>query len=309
MAKWIAKAVVQKCISFLPNKEKANHFFQTYITKGVQLTDEHFSNKLTHASDHIRFYNEFANAPLKNARVLELGSGWYPVVPVAMFLHGVRCTDSIDIQSWMTRETIIKTLEKFSKWEEEGMLHKYLPEIVPEQWVKIEEILESSQDMSRENLLEALNLQLKLKDARNTGFERHSYDFICSNNTFEHIYPEVLKDILKEFKKLINPGGFMSHFIDLSDHFAHFDKSITIYNFLKFSESSWRLIDNSIQPQNRLRWKEYLKMYNDLDIPVTKQETRPGSLSDLARVEVNKRFQYLSPEDLAISHGYILSVC
>ncbi len=60
-----------------------------------------------------------------------------------------------------------------------------------------------------------------------------SVDFICSNNTFEHIPADILSAILREFKRVIKPGGLMSHFIDMSDHFAHFDSRITIYNFLE----------------------------------------------------------------------------
>ena len=49
------------------------------------------------------------------------------------------------------------------------------------------------------------------------------------------------------------PDGLHSHFIDMSDHFAHMDSSISIYHFLRYSEAQWKRIDNSIQPQNRWR--------------------------------------------------------
>jgi hypothetical protein len=54
--KWKLKAIVQKSISILPGREKVNFFFQKNITKGVVLSDEHFSNKIGHALDHINFY-------------------------------------------------------------------------------------------------------------------------------------------------------------------------------------------------------------------------------------------------------------
>ena len=307
MAKWIAKADIQKTISIFPNRESLNHFFQKNVTKGVLLSDEHFGNKLGHAVDHVANYKKYQGESVEGNLVLELGSGWYPVVPVVLFLNGAERTDSLDIQSWMNHETIVTTFKKFLEWHDNGKLAEFIPELDEEKWKQLMDLLAQSKDMSYEALLESINLKLYLKDARNTGFEKESYDFICSNNTFEHIYPEVLSPILKEFKRLCKPTGFMCHFIDLSDHFAHFDHSISIYNFLKFSESSWRNIDNKIQPQNRLRWPAYIRMYNDLGIPVSGEEIRKGELDLLSQVKVNKQAFDYSDEELAISHGYIFS--
>ena len=58
-AKWIAKAVIQKAISFLPQPERANLFFQKHVTGGVYLTGEHFTNKITHARDHIAYLKKY----------------------------------------------------------------------------------------------------------------------------------------------------------------------------------------------------------------------------------------------------------
>lgn len=305
--KWIAKAIVQKTISVFPFKEKLNHVFQKHVTKGVQLTDEHFGNKLMHASDHIKYYKKYKGS-LDGIQVLELGSGWYPVVPIALYLSDVAQTDSMDIQSWMNANTIVTTIEKFKEWKDNGKLQSYLPEVNAQKWEVLMAMRGKEESMSLDDMLSQIHLKLHLKDARNTGFEKGSYDFICSNNTFEHIYGDVLINILREFKLVAKEGAFMSHFIDLSDHFAHFDKSINIYNFLKFSPKQWKTIDNSIQPQNRLRWKDYLKMYEKVGLPVTEEITREGDLELLAQVKVHKSYLDYTKEELAISHGYILSV-
>ncbi|WP_417608582.1 class I SAM-dependent methyltransferase [Owenweeksia hongkongensis] len=306
MAKWIAKAIVQKTISVFPFKEKLNHVFQKHITKGVQLTDEHFGNKLMHAADHIKYYKKY-RGQLNNIKVLELGSGWYPVVPIALYLSDAGQTDSLDIQSWMNKETIMTTITKFKEWNDKGKLKSYLPEWNEEKWKLLLELPARTDSISIDDALAAIQLKLHLKDARNTGFQKDSYDFICSNNTFEHIYGDVLINILREFKLVAKPGAFMCHFIDLSDHFAHFDHSINIYNFLKFSPKGWKIIDNTIQPQNRLRWKDYLEMYRKVELPVSEEITREGDLKLLSQVKVHKSYQSYSQEELAISHGYILS--
>ena len=99
----------------------------------------------------------------------------------------------------------------------------------------------------------------------------------------------------------------MSHFIDMSDHFAHFDHHISIYNFLKFSAKRWRFLENSIQPQNRLRFKDYKKMYQELELAVTEETLREGNIEDLERVNIHPEFSGYSNKELAISHAYIIT--
>lgn len=57
--KWKAKAVVQKAISFLPQSERVNFLFQKHVTKAVNLTDQHFDWKITHARDHVNNFVKF----------------------------------------------------------------------------------------------------------------------------------------------------------------------------------------------------------------------------------------------------------
>ena len=137
--------------------------------------------------------------------------------------------------------------------------------------------------------------------------EDDSVDFICSNNTFEHIPETVLPGILREFKRVLKPFGAMSHFIDMSDHFAHSDPGISIYHFLKFSKKRWDLIDNRLQPQNRLRFRDYLDMYQEAGIPVTPEITGKGDPAQVAGMKIDGEFSGYSAEELAISHAYVIT--
>lgn len=302
--KWALKAVVQKIISWLPNSQKVNFWFQKNITKGVVLTDDHFRDKLTHAIDHLHFYHE--HSAQKPFRALELGSGWYPVVPIALFLNGVRETVSIDISPLMNREAILICINKYLEWQEKGQLGKLEDMIDEERWNQLEALKDFNGSL--EDLCRKLRLKLLVADARNTGLENDSFDLVCSNNTYEHIYPEILKDIMKEFQRVLKPGGVSSHFIDMSDHFAHLDTSISIYHFLRYSPGAWSIIDNSVQPQNRLRKKDYLKMYEDLDISLLDEKDRPGDIKALKMEQLHPDYSdNYSTEELAISHTHLVS--
>lgn len=307
VAKWMLKAVVQKIISYFPQREKINYLFQKYVTKGVALTDTYFEYKLTHAKDHIHYFREYGKTPLSEATIVELGLGWYPIVPIALYLSGAKQLISMDIQDWMTNESQLTTIRKFQEWRKSGKLESFLTDIDEARWNEMMALIQKEEAPTLATISRTICLQPLLKDARDTGFTTQSIDYICSNNTFEHIPKAILIGILKEFRRIIKQEGVMSHFVDMSDHFAHFDQSINIYNFLRFSEKQWQRIDNAIQPQNRMRFKDYLAIYEDLKIPVTDTEVRPGDIELLGQVRLSPQYQGYSEEELAISHGYIVS--
>lgn len=305
--KWVLKAIVQKGISYLPNPERVNLFFQKHVTKGVELNDEHFGYKSTHAYDHIKHFRDLGKTSA-DTEILELGTGWYPIIPAFMFLTESGRVTSVDIMSWMTKESQVVAFEKILEWREAGKLDQFNELIIQERWQEMLDVISNPQNYSKESIDELLGLTPLIQDARNMDLADGSFDLICSNNTFEHVYPDVLKGILKEFKRVIRKGGVMSHFIDMSDHFAHFDNSITIYNFLKYSEKQWKRIDNSVQPQNRLRLVQYKEMYQDLGIPITEEHVRPVDSSVLEGQEIHTELQVYSQEELAQSHAYLISV-
>jgi len=305
MKKWILKAITQKIISFFPGGHKLNLFFQKYITKGVYLTDEYFTDRLTHAKHHLEAFEQFSAATtLENT--LEIGTGWYPVVPISLFLYGAHQIYSDDIYPLCNKKHIITTIKKFIEFNKNGALKNYIT-IKPDRFKLLEDILEKEADLSFSDITTQLHIKLLLEDARHLSLSNESINLISSNNTFEHIYSIILKDILKEFKRVIKKGGVMSHAIDMSDHFAHFDKSITVFNYLKFSKEQWSIIDNSIQPQSRLRISDYRELYAELAIPISKEFSQAGSMYELKSIHLNKQFVNVPLSELVIIHCTLIS--
>lgn len=305
MKKWILKAVVQKAISFLPFKHQINFLFQKYVTRGVQLSEAYFEDRLTHLAAHAGHFQRYKGEKT-DIEVLELGTGWYPVVPIGFFLKGARAIHTVDISRLCDASRLRAAIDFFLAYADQGRLEAYGPFSAARLQV-LQEIGKNMQGLDVDQLLEKLHIRYHIADARRLPLPDDSVDLILSNNTFEHIYPEVLAGILREFVRIVRPAGLMSHFIDMSDHFAHLDRQITIYHFLQFSPRQWRWIDNSIQPQNRWRLPQYLELYHRLDIPVTQTVDRPGDLHALGRETIHSSFRHIPPELLAISHSYLIS--
>jgi len=305
---WIVKAAVQKGISFLPLKTHINQFFQRRGTGALSLADQHFGWKVGHAKDHLALWDRhFSGIERSSAHVLELGTGWYPIVPVYFWLHGVNSMDSLDLYPWISAEHCHTTAKKFIEWQSNGLLQSYLGDFDGTRWAQLERA--ANQPMPLSDFFRMIGLRTLVGDTAAPIDGMHvSYEFICSNNTLEHILNSPLVAILKRFQSLISAGGGgSSHFIDLTDHFGHFDRSITSYNFLKFSPVQWRLIDNDIQPQNRLRWPQYLEIFQQLGYQVLEADVRPGSIDELRQVKVHHCFSGLSESELAITHGYVIA--
>lgn len=305
MKKWILKAVVQKTISFLPYKHRINFLFQKYITKGVRLSDDYFLDKLVHFKHHQRFANQYLDT-LTQKQVFELGTGWYPVIPIAFFLNDVATVKTVDIAGLLSKRGLIQTIEKFVAYHQSGQLMTVLD--YDERKVGLlTELLGQAPNLNLSDLLRQLKIDYTIGDAAEINTEPASFDLVVSNNTFEHVYPKDLNRLLSKFRQIVKKEGLMVHFIDMSDHFAHLDQSITIYNFLQFSEAAWQRIDNTIQPQNRWRINQYRDLYQDLGIPITEEEIRPGQLKALSRVQLDPFFGEMPEADVMISHVYLVS--
>jgi SAM-dependent methyltransferase len=306
MGKWLVKALLQRSFSMSKNPEKINRVFQKYITGKDKLNDEKFSNKILHATDHLQYFKKHNDKQLSEIKIMELGTGQFPIVPIFYFLHGANDIVSIDVVNFMTLDRIAECLDFFIQHRNkypEKFLH-----IDESRWQHLLDIKEKINHFSSTaDALQAFKTQIYIADARKTQYANDTFDFITSNNTFEHIYPEILEPILVEFQRILKPKGIMSHFIDMTDHFAHFDKNINVYNFLKFSDKFWHAIDNEILPQSRLRYKEYLKMYHQNNISIIDTKIWDYDATLLNGLKLNQKFSNYTKEELAIVHVYIVS--
>lgn len=306
MKKWKQKAIVQKTISYLPFSHKINYLFQKYLTKGVNLSDDYFYDRLGHARDHIKSFQKYSDKSIPDT-CLEIGTGWYPIVPIGLFLIGANKIYSVDISFLTSKERLETTLQKFVDCKMSGQLKNYI-DFLPDRFDIITNLLADYDKFSLNEMLQKLNITYLIEDATKLSLPDNSIDLVNSNNTFEHIYPNILIPILKEFRRVVKKqDGVMSHFIDMTDHFAHFDKSINIYNFLQFSDKNWKWIDNSIQPQSRMRIYDYKHIYADLSIPISDESCRGGNLNELKSILLAVKFATHPLEEIAISHCHFIS--
>lgn len=294
--RWIAKAVLQKSLSTLPAGERVNYVFQRHLTRSLPSPEKTLRRRLRRATHHLHAYLEHGRGrSLDQAVFYEFGAGWELSEPISSWCLGVDRHILIDIRPNLRLELVNLTLERLSR---------LLPELE-------EEAGGTLRDPGAAQLTSAAELESRFgivylapRDARATGLDSSSVDFISSSSTLEHVPAEDLHAILAESRRLLRADGVISCRVDLRDHFAYFDKSISHYNFLRYSARTWRLFNSSLMYQNRLRYPDYVNAFADAGFEVLAVETREPRPHNLERVatlpvapELRERY---SPEELAV---------
>src|SRR5690349_4381183 len=99
MPSWLIKAGLQGIMSLMPFSEELNYIFQRHVTRGLRLSDAFFEEKLAISKRHIHNFQHVTGDQDKLPNtVLELGSGWQPIVPIALSLCGIDHMVSVDIK-------------------------------------------------------------------------------------------------------------------------------------------------------------------------------------------------------------------
>lgn len=98
-------------------------------------------------------------------------------------------------------------------------------------------------------------------DAAKTDLKSKSLDACISSVTLEHIPKNNIIDIFNELSRILKDDGIVSATIDYSDHYAHTDPSISLLNYLHFSETEWEVYNHKCHYQNRLRHLDYKEIF------------------------------------------------
>ena len=293
--RWLAKAVLQRGMGAVPQGERLNYVFQRHVLRSLPAGESVFRRKFSRALQHLGAYEEHGpGAPREEAVFYEFGAGWDFAIPVAFATLGVGRQVLVDIRPSVRLELVNDSL---------AALERLRPELEAEAGRELRAFgcaLDS---------LDELGPRLGIRylapcDARDTGLDEASIDFVSSTDTCEHIPGEDLAAIFRECQRLLRPGGAFSCRIDLQDHYAYFDRSLSRYNFLRFSDRSWRLVNSPLHHQNRLRQPDYLRLVRDAGLELV-SETPSGpsaeGLAELSGLPLSERFRAYTPEELGVT--------
>ena len=296
------KAHLQKLFSSLPHGERINYLFQKHVTHSLPINDTDFSEKIETVKRHFNNFKKYnqENDPGK-CSYYEFGSGYDLVIPIGIRLLGFDKLTCIDIRELVFPDLINNTLKRLKnslgRFDDKNNFPDDVPPVTDSNF--------------REVLKEYFNINyIAPLDARKTGIESNSIDFILSNATMEHIPQIHLPDIMKECFRILKPGGIMSNAIDYRDHWSFFDSSISVYNYLQYNDKEWDKLNPSIMYQNRMRHKDHMKIINEAGFEVLEElpdHPDQAEMKQLKELKLNDHFNNnYTAEELSIKSSMLV---
>lgn len=293
---WRIKGVVQKALSLVPFGMAGNDLLQR--TLGARRTLDH--QVASKVNDDwvvlLQHMNELGLRP-QGLDYLEIGTGWYPTLPICYALSGAGSCVTFDLNRHLDPAHALRLIEA---------LPPHLPAIARASHRPLAEVEADYRRLTEargiEELLQRARIEYRAPaDASDTHLPAASVDVVYSNSVLEHIPAPVIARIMEESRRVLRPGGVAIHSVNCGDHYAYFDRSITQINYLSYTDQEWAIWNNDIQYQNRLRAPDLLEIAEraGLQIILKKHSAKPALLKQLEGMKIAPEFRRYSPEQLA----------
>lgn len=235
-----------------------------------------------HASERTR---------VAGATVLEIGTGWVPIIPHLWHVAGADRLVLTDVERLLDDRTML--LAKRFVQDHAALVCEQL-------------------GLARSDLMR--RLEQPLRYTYHVPFEpanvpEGTLDVVYSRAVLEHIPPDVMRRLMLGLKARLRPDGLVCHIVDNSDHWQHRDKSLSPINFLRYPAPLFALTAVNVQNyQNRLRHSDYRRLFGELGLEVLEEhmDVDPRSLEDAKRLPLHKQFAGYAPEDLATLTSYFV---
>jgi len=294
---WRVKGLIQKSLSSMPGGRSLNDRLQRSFG-ALRQPARNVLGKLQDWRLSLSYLRDREFSVL-GATLFEIGTGWYPTLPICFSLAGAKRIITYDIVRHIDADLTFRMI---------SALKSHLELIAEACSVSVDEIHDRYLELLQATDIDALLRCARVEycapaDARAAKLAPDSIDLVYSNSVMEHVPKDSIRDLMCESRRILRPGGLALHNVACNDHYAHLDSQISSVNYLRYSESQWRKWNNSLQYQNRLRAPEFLDLATQAGFEIILKRTcvRPGTREALANFQVAPQFRCFSMEDLAIT--------
>jgi hypothetical protein len=296
---WKVKGFMQKALSVTPGGMWLNTQLQQAVGQR-QNFDEHIEIKMQDWADMCHgVYRKF-DVPFVGAEMVEVGTGWFPVLPLCFYLVGARRTITFDLYRHLKMPETLQAIQ---------VIGRSLDFLAKMSGVSLDQVQQRFLPLSKAaSAMEALQLAgIEYRapaDASATQLPPNSVDTVYSNSVFEHIPNAIISAILVESQRILKLGGTSIHSVNCGDHYAYFDKNVSFANYLQFNEKDWSMWNNELLYQNRMRPQDFFDAAEKGGLALTTKLTfqKPETVEALKTLKVAPQFHSYSPKDLA-SHS------
>jgi hypothetical protein len=128
------------------------------------------------------------------------------------------------------------------------------------------------------------------------GLPEDHFDFVVSADVLEHIDREILPSFMERMFRLMRPGAYTYHFIDLMDHLSNFDPKSSLKLYYRFDGEVWdRWVNSKVQYINRVQRPRWLELFQQVGFELVSEDAEYGA-HGIRRVHPS--YSYLSQSEL-----------
>jgi SAM-dependent methyltransferase len=291
---WRVKGIIQGVLSAVPGGCRANTLLQHTVGE-MRHFDRHVASKLDDWKIFMSHFRELGFDP-RGRRVLEIGTGWLPILPVCFALAGVGSFVTFDLTRHMHRRLTRRMLDA---------LDRHVDAIADESGRGRDDVRAEYARLREAGSMQELLGRARIDyhapaDMTRSGLADGSVDVVLSNSVLEHVPRDVILAMMRESARVLRPGGFAVHSVNCGDHYAYFDRSITPINYLTFTEDQWGKWNNTLLYQNRLRPCELVGLAEEagLSLKMSKYRPRPELMAAIGGMEIAPQFRHFPVEQL-----------
>jgi predicted SAM-dependent methyltransferase len=229
-----------------------------------------------------------------NDSVIEIGTGWIHFESIVLRLfYDIKAT-LFDV--WDNRH--FETIKQFSV-ELEKVIHKTV-DISDDDKQRIAQIVELiSQSSSFDDLYQSLGFQYVIDSSgKLQQFQNDSFRLVYSWHVLEHIDEIITPHVVNDFFRILKPGGYSIHKIDISDHLVSFAglNTVSKKNYLRYNETRWkRYFENKIQYINRIQRPEWLELFKNAGFSFVEENIK---VCDINGLDVDSMYSHLTEADI-----------
>jgi hypothetical protein len=217
--------------------------------------------------------------------VLEIGTGWFPAIPLLLSQDEVKQVYMSDLIPHMDEVT----------------------------FNEVRMFLRQAHGFDKDNIIKTIEdiPAVYIAPFDSEKLPENSIDYVISRTVLEHISPEEMVSLFVSLRPKLSKNGLMVHLVDHSDHLEFNDKNISRINFLTWSKRKHEGINYLMRDgENRLRHHEYPALFKRAGFRVLSEQAfiHESSCKIAKTLQLAEPYAAMTPEQLAVLTSiYILA--
>jgi hypothetical protein len=294
---WRFKSFQFKLISAVPGGQRLYSFLQDHVTKSSHASVPRVEQKVNVGLDFWDWLKrEKLSDRLVNGRLLDLGSGWHPTIPLLWHSFGNNDQTLADINVNMTAHQVAETVKYFREivqnpdWSHHADL-KRIPE------------MPAASSADAVAVLKPLGIRYDAPYGDHLQKLPNHFDMVICTQVLQHIPKAVHLQIFKELFHCMKPGALFQATVHFVGHFRSPHQRDGQYEHLTVSPETWdNWINSSMMGFNRLKAPDYRETLEQSGFRIREfrlVEPTPEDFAELRRTKIHPIFKRYSEYELA----------